>query len=74
MKNILDDERYQLLWIPYNKFENIKELGKGGIMTIYRANCRIDYKDSANLNYSFAFKTFHDQSFFDEVNKFIVFV
>ncbi len=24
-------------WIPYNKFENIKKIGKGGFATIYSA-------------------------------------
>ncbi|CAG8633933.1 10819_t:CDS:2, partial [Ambispora leptoticha] len=69
VKKILDDAKYQLLWIPYDKFENIKEVGKGGFATVYCADCRIDYKDSYSNN-SYAFKIIHDQGFFDELKAF----
>ncbi|CAG8794702.1 3542_t:CDS:1, partial [Racocetra fulgida] len=33
----LNDEKYQLSWIPYNEFQNIREIGKGGFATVYYA-------------------------------------
>ena len=63
----MNDERYQLLWIPYGKFEDIKEIGKGGFATVYHAKCIIDY-NTYYTKYSFAIKKIHDQDFFDEVN------
>ncbi|CAG8764999.1 5988_t:CDS:1, partial [Ambispora leptoticha] len=47
LKKILDDERYQLSWIPYNEFENIESFGKGGFATIYKAQWKMQ-----TINYS----------------------
>ena len=35
-------------WIPYNKFENIKKIGKGGFATIYSAIWKDGLLDSYN--------------------------
>ncbi|RIB29340.1 hypothetical protein C2G38_1166656 [Gigaspora rosea] len=47
LKKILTENKYQLSWIPYDDFENIEEIGKGGSATVYYANW--DDK-SQNLN------------------------
>ena len=69
MKKILDDEKYQLLWIPYNEFQNIKEIGKGGFATVYYAR----WLDKNRSHWTdIAFKLIHgsnkcNQEFVDEV-------
>ena len=41
-------------WIPYNKFENIEKIGKGGFATIYSAIWKDGYLDFYNeKNYEF---------------------
>ncbi|RIB30432.1 hypothetical protein C2G38_2053858, partial [Gigaspora rosea] len=37
LKKILDDDKYQLSWISYDKFENIHHIGKGAFATVYKA-------------------------------------
>lgn len=38
LKEVLPVTNNQLLYILYNEFENIKEIGKGGFATVYSAN------------------------------------
>ncbi|CAG8738569.1 12145_t:CDS:1, partial [Racocetra fulgida] len=40
IKILLNDSNYQLTWISYNKFKNIKKIGSGGIATVYSASWR----------------------------------
>ncbi|CAG8678335.1 8411_t:CDS:2, partial [Racocetra fulgida] len=37
LKKMLIENKYQLPWIPYDKFSNFKEIGKGGFATVYSA-------------------------------------
>ncbi|RIB01627.1 hypothetical protein C2G38_2294935 [Gigaspora rosea] len=40
-KNVIKN-KYQIIWIPYNEFKDIKEIGKGGFATIYYAKWKFD--------------------------------
>ncbi|CAG8809445.1 506_t:CDS:2, partial [Cetraspora pellucida] len=37
LKKVLTENKYQLSWIPYDEFTNIREIGKGGFATVYYA-------------------------------------
>ncbi|CAG8733487.1 16836_t:CDS:1, partial [Racocetra fulgida] len=53
------DEKYQLSWIPYNEFQDIDEIGKGGFATVHYA-----YWHDKNRNYwnEVALKLIHDSN------------
>ncbi|CAG8606167.1 570_t:CDS:2, partial [Gigaspora rosea] len=42
IKILLDDNRYQLSWFPY-EFENIEWIGRGGFAEIFKARLSISY-------------------------------
>ncbi|GBC08412.1 hypothetical protein RclHR1_00810004 [Rhizophagus clarus] len=62
-------------WIPYNKFNNIEEIGKGGFSTVYSAICNgglLYYSNSweRKPNTTVALKCLHNsQNFIDEFIK-----
>lgn len=37
LKKIVIENKYKLLWIPYDEFENIKKIGEGGFSTVFCA-------------------------------------
>ena len=74
-------------WIPYNQFDNIKEIGKDGLFTIYSAiwkngqlnydTCKKIYKRNLkNQNQKVSLKCFNSQNstdeFFNEVQNFFI--
>ncbi|CAG8578051.1 18930_t:CDS:2 [Gigaspora rosea] len=46
IKTLLNEDKYQLVWIPYHQFEDIREIGGGAFATVYRAS----YKRTRRLN------------------------
>ncbi|CAG8670971.1 556_t:CDS:1, partial [Ambispora leptoticha] len=69
LEKILNDEKYQLSWIPYNEFRDIEKIGNGGFATVYFAHW---FDKTTNVWMPFALKLIHDsnkynQEFADEV-------
>ncbi|RIB00729.1 kinase-like domain-containing protein [Gigaspora rosea] len=56
LKILLVKNKYQLSWIPYNEFTNIREIGKGGFATVYSANW---YDRKREMNATVALKLLH---------------
>ena len=50
-KKILTENKYQLSWILYDEFNNIKEIGKGGFATVYGMIKFEIYWNLLRLNY-----------------------
>jgi len=63
LKQIIEDDKYQLSWFPYNNFENIKKVGQGGFATVYRAEW-IDQNRSTS--FGFALKLLHGSKEFSK--------
>ncbi|RIB02875.1 hypothetical protein C2G38_2226618 [Gigaspora rosea] len=66
VKKILENNRYQLTWIPYNEFKNIKEIGQGYFATVYSAEW-IKKTKNYSMTVIFALKKIHDQNYLDEL-------
>ncbi|RIB23993.1 kinase-like domain-containing protein [Gigaspora rosea] len=50
IKPILDNERYQLSWIPYHYFKVIENIGKDGFATTYLAKWIREYQQNNNID------------------------
>ena len=67
---ILNDDKYQLLWIFYEEFEDVRQIGKGGFATVHCAG----WPDKGqNVRINVALKIIdnsedHKQEFMSEVN------
>ncbi|KAF0513916.1 kinase-like domain-containing protein [Gigaspora margarita] len=66
VKKLLEDNRYQLTWFPYNEFKNIKEIGQGYFATVYSADW-IKKTTKYSTIVTFALKKIHDQNYLDEL-------
>ncbi|CAG8530605.1 2980_t:CDS:2, partial [Acaulospora morrowiae] len=49
-----------LYWIPYDEFDDIREIGKGGISTVFVANWRGHYDRQTNDTMKVALKQLHN--------------
>ncbi|RIB23823.1 kinase-like domain-containing protein [Gigaspora rosea] len=56
LKKALTKDKYQLSWISYDEFKDIKEIGRGGFATVFYASW---FDKSQNLTRSVALKLLH---------------
>ncbi|RIB16698.1 kinase-like domain-containing protein [Gigaspora rosea] len=63
LKKILVENKYQISWISYNEFKNIKEIDKGEFATVYYANW---YDKNQYVNRSVALKLLHKSNNYHE--------
>ncbi|RHZ89659.1 hypothetical protein Glove_13g210 [Diversispora epigaea] len=59
-KNDIDNEENSISWIPYDEFEEIHEIGRGKISTVFVANWKEHYDKQTNDTLKVALKLLHN--------------
>ncbi|KAF0532413.1 serine/threonine protein kinase [Gigaspora margarita] len=68
---MLDNNKYQLSWIPYKNLKSIEEVGSGGFAKIYKAEFKPRIKNGSTPGFTVALKEFYNDEYFNELRAYM---
>ncbi|RIB23875.1 hypothetical protein C2G38_2071484, partial [Gigaspora rosea] len=68
---MLDNNKYQLSWIPYENLKFIKEVGKGGFGKISKAEFKPKIKNGSTPEFTVALKEFDSDEYLNELRAYM---